>query len=214
MTFEREWEEAVAGLRPVMDAMHQTREGALRECRLLIQTSSKCIRHVHRRQFTEAQGLLAEAQAVADRARGLLAPHPELYFTGFLQDAEKEMVEAAVLLAMVKGNTLPLAEALQVGPASYLNGVAEAASECRRYVLDDLRKGHLAEAERLLRLMETVYDDLIAFDYPDALTGGLRRTCDALRAVIERTRSDVTMTVVQRGLMDELTRAKDRSVVL
>ncbi len=44
--------------------------------------------------------------------------------------------------------------------------------------------------------MDEVYGVLITVDYPEAITGGLRRTTDALRAVVERTRGDVTQAVV------------------
>jgi translin len=190
-----------------MDAMHQTRERALASTRLLIQTCSKCIRHVHRHQFDEASRLLGEAQGIAEKAREDLRPHPELFYAGYLQDAEKEMVEAAALLAMVHDRPSPTPESLGVGPVSYLNGMGEAASEARRYVLDEMRKGRYDSAERLLAAMETIYDDLITFDYPDSLTGGLRRTCDALRAVIERTRSDLTLTACQQELLQALREA-------
>lgn len=202
------WDEIVQELRPVMEARHQTRERALAQCRKLIQTSSKCIRHVHRQQFDEARTLLGEAKALAAEARVGLAPHPELLYAGYLQDAEKEMVEAAAVLAIVLGESCPRPSALGVEIVSYLNGMGEAASEMRRYVLDQMRVGQMAEAERLLDSMETIYDDLITFDYPDSLTGGLRRTCDALRAVIERTRSDLTLTHSQRELLEALRDAK------
>ncbi|MBS1715851.1 MAG: haloacid dehalogenase [Armatimonadetes bacterium] len=195
----------LASVRQRMDGMHQVREQALRHCRSMIQTSAKCIRHVHRRQFAEAADLLAEARLTSAAARSEMEDFPELMYAGYLQDAEKELVEATVLLAWVGPDpTVDDGLASSVGPTSYLNGLGEAASECRRYVLDETRKGDQAEAERLLGRMEAVYDGLITFDYPDALTGGLRRTCDALRAVVERTRSDLTMTSVQRELMEEL----------
>lgn len=203
------WDDVVAALRARMDAMHQTRERALASTRLLIQTCSKCIRHVHRHQFDEAERLMEEARALAAQARENLRPHPELFYAGYLQDAEKEMVEAATLLAMVHEAPLPTPESLGVGPAAYLNGMGEAASEARRYVLDEMRKGRYENAERLLGMMETIYDDLITFDYPDSLTGGLRRTCDALRAVIERTRSDLTLTHSQQELLEALRAAKE-----
>lgn len=202
------WDEIVQELRPIMEARHQTRERALAQCRKLIQTSSKCIRHVHRQQFAEAHTLLGEAKALAAEARAGLSPHPELLYAGYLQDAEKEMVEAAAVLAIVLGEPSPSPSALGVEVVSYLNGIGEAASEMRRYVLDQMRSGQMAEAARLLDSMETIYDDLITFDYPDSLTGGLRRTCDALRAVIERTRSDLTLTHSQRELLDALREAK------
>jgi translin len=83
---------------------------------------------------------------------------------------------------------------------AYLNGMAEAASELRRQVLDCLRADEVTEAERLLGVMDDVYAVLITVDYPDALTGGLRRTTDALRAVLERTRGDVTTAIVAARL--------------
>lgn len=202
-------EHALSTVRRRMEGMHQVREQALRHCRSMIQTSAKCIRHVHRRQFSEAADLLAEARLTATAARSEMEDYPELMYAGYLQDAEKELVEATVLLAWVGPD--PAVDdglAAMVGPTSYLNGLGEAASECRRYVLDEMRKGDPAEAERLLGRMEAVYDELITFDFPDALTGGLRRTCDALRAVVERTRSDLTMTSVQRELMEELRRGR------
>jgi translin len=87
--------------------------------------------------------------------------------------------------------------------------MAEAASEVRRFALDEMRKGRTDEAERILDIMETIYDDLITFDYPDSMTGGLRRSCDALRAVIERTRSDLTATASQRELIEELRKTRE-----
>jgi len=198
------WDDIVESLRPEMEARHRAREATLSAQRQIIQTSSKCIRHVHRHQFDEARALLAQARQLASDTRQKITGQPEILYAGYLQDAEKEMVEAAGLLAMILGETYPTPSDLGVEPASYLNGMAEAASECRRYLLDTMRKGNMVEAERLLGLMEGVYDDLITFDYPDGMTGGLRRTCDALRAVIERTRSDLTMTLIQSELLSEL----------
>ena len=87
---------------------------------------------------------------------------------------------------------------------AYLNGLAEAASEGRRAALDALRRGDTNEAARLLETMDEMLSMLTTIDYPDAVTGGLRRTCDALRAVVERTRGDVTTAVLQTRLMDTL----------
>jgi translin len=204
LSFDQQWEEILASVRTEMDGRHKVRESALQKCRLLIQTSSKCIRHIHRRQFEQAERLLSEARDLSKTARLEMEPFPTVRYASYLQDAEKEMVEAAAVLAIVQDRALPSTEELGVDIVSYLNGMGEAASECRRYVLDEMRSGSLAEAARMLAQMESVYDELITFDYPDSLTGGLRRTCDALRAVIERTRSDLTMTQVQRELLEEL----------
>ena len=202
------WEDNVAVARAELEAKHEARELVLKMCRVIIQTCSKAIKSVHRRDNETALALVAAAREMVREARVMVSSHGELLYAGYIQDAEKEMVEAALTLAMVKGEDLPDSTALGVSAQTYLNGAGEAASELRRFLLDRLRGGDVAEAERLLSLMESVYQDLTTFDFPDSLTGGLRRTCDALRAVVERTRSDVTMTIVQKQLIDELHAAR------
>lgn len=204
------WEPIVEQLKTRAQRMHEAREAGLVKCRTLIQQSAKCIRHIHRHQFDEALKLLGEAKGTAKVARESLAPHPELYHAGYLQDAEKELVEASAVLAIVQGQPYPDPAELGVGTMSYLNGMGEAASEVRRYCLDEMRRGNLEMAESILSQMETIYDDLITFDFSDAMTGGLRRTCDALRAVIERTRSDLTATSSQQALVQELRETRSR----
>ncbi|HZH98215.1 MAG TPA: hypothetical protein VEX38_04535, partial [Fimbriimonadaceae bacterium] len=201
---ESGWETIVGELKTHAQKMHEARESGLQQCRLLIQTSAKCIRHVHRHQFEEAERLLGDARRISEAARSALRPHPELYYAGYLPDAEKEMVEAAAVLAMVGDQPYPKPDELGTQLSSYLNGMGEAASECRRFALDEMRKGRMERAEVILLQMEGIYDDLITFDFPDSMTGGLRRTCDALRAVIERTRSDLTATASQNELISEL----------
>ena len=202
------WNSITARLKEQAQEIHERREAGLALCRQLVQTSAKCIRHVHRHQFEEAERLLVQAKALAAEARESLRPHGEIYYAGYLQDAEKEMVEAAAVLAIVHNRPYPTPEELGAMMASYLNGMGEAASECRRFALDEVRKGSLVEAERILERMEGIYDELITFDYPDSMTGGLRRTCDALRAVIERTRSDLTTTAGQQELIRALEKAR------
>ena len=134
----------------------------------------------------------------------MLAAHPAIAAAGFLHDAEKEYAEARLFGALVSGSLLPGYDEVRVSPAAWFNGLAEAASELRRYLLDRLREGRLEAAETLLAAMDDVYGVLITVDYPDAVTGGLRRTTDGLRAVLERTRSDLTTTVLQSRLQAAL----------
>ncbi len=204
------WEDIVSDLKTRAQKMHEGREAGLSKCRTLIQTSAKCIRHVHRHQFEDAEKLLVQAKQIAEETRAALKPFPELYYAGYLSDAEKEMVEAAAVLSIVRGEPYPSSDQLGTGMMSYLNGMGEAASEVRRYALDQMRAGEVDAAEGILRQMETIYDDLITFDFADSMTGGLRRTCDALRAVIERTRSDLTATSSQRELVRELRATREK----
>jgi translin len=139
-------------------------------------------------------------------AQQAVMPYPAVAFAGFLHDAEKEYAEAVLTAALVAGRRLPTAFEIKVELPAWLNGLAEAASELRRHLLDRLRGGEVGRAEGLLRAMEDVYDLLVTFDYPDAVTGGLRRSADALRAVLERSRSDLTTTILQARLQEAIER--------
>jgi translin len=186
--------------RGVLEQKHAAREITLSTSRRAIRACASAIRAVHRREFHEARTLIAEAAAYLAEAEGALGLHADVRFAGFLNDAKKEFAEANLTLAFVEDNSLPTAAELGVDVQPFLNGMAEAASELRRQVLDCLRRDEGAEAERLLALMDDVYGMLVTIDYPDGLTGGLRRSTDALRAVLERTRGDVTTTIVATRL--------------
>jgi len=184
------------------------RDGAVGEGRALVRLAANSVRATHRGDVADAEALLAEARArLATLADGL-AEFPSVYWAGYVQDAMKEVAEAAITLAIVAGRPLPSPAALGIEDAPYLNALAEAASELRRQALDRLRAGDLARAETLLATMDDIYAALVTVDFPDAITGGLRRTTDQLRAVLERTRGDVTMAMtqgrVERALRDAL----------
>lgn len=197
------WEE----LRGRAKELHEAREQILVLCRKLGQLSSKSIRHIHRHQFAESQVLLDEASETAALVRKLMQPYPEISLS-YLHDSEKEMVEAACVMAIVQNRELPSPSYLGSQTMAYLHGAAEAASEVRRFALDEIRKGRMEEAERIMEYMDAIYEELVTFDFPDSLTNGLRRTVDALRAVLERTRSDLTITASQMQLVEELKKAR------
>jgi len=193
-----------AGIARRLAAANAAREAGLTACRATIRASSSAIRAVHLLDPDTAQARLADAEAALAAARDALVPHPGVAHAGFLHDAAKEYVEARATVALVAGLPVPGPVELGVEDPAWLNGLAEAASELRRHALDRLRAGELDRAEELLGRMDHVFGELIAIDGPDALTGGLRRTLDALRAVIERTRGDVTTAVLQQRLRDAL----------
>jgi translin len=185
-----------ADARAELDAIHRAREVVLPASRKVVRTASLAIRAVHRLELDTARRLLDEAALELGEVDVASAVHPEVRYVGPFHDAQKEYVEARATLAFVAHEPLPDASALGVSTAAYLNGLAEAASELRRQVLDCLRRDDLAEAEALFTVMDEVYGLLQSVDYPDAITGGLRRSTDALRAVLERTRGDLTHAVV------------------
>lgn len=194
-------------VRASLAAANEAREAALAASRAVIRSCGRAIRAVHRLELEEARRGCDEAAAALADAQRTLEPHPRVAHAGFLHDAAKEYVEARVTLALVAGEALPSADELGVEGPAWLNGLAEAASELRRHALDRLRAGALERAEELLGSMDDVYGLLVTVDEPDAITGGLRRTTDALRAVLERTRADLTLTLVQARLQTALERA-------
>jgi translin len=195
----------------ILEEKHRAREITLTASRRAIRSCATAIRAVHRHEFDAARDLIADAGASLAEAARALDGHHDVRYAGFLHDAQKEFAEANLTLAFVEGTPeLPTADALGVGVQAYLNGMAEAASELRRQALDCLRRGDNAEAEALLGVMDDVYGVLITIDYPDALTGGLRRTTDALRAVLERTRGDITTSLVAARLQAAVEKSGER----
>jgi translin len=194
----------VDGIDRDLERANLAREQALPACRRAVRAAGSSIRAVHRLDHAAAASLAADSETAIREAQRVLAPFPALAQAGFLHDAEKEYVEARAVAALVAGEPVPGPGDLRVSPTAWMRGVAEAASELRRHLLDRLREGRLDRGESLLAAMDDVYAALVVIDYPDALTNGLRRTLDALRAVLERSRGDVTTTVLQSRLQQAI----------
>lgn len=197
-------------IRATFTARNATRDLTLGRSRELIRFCSLTIRAVHREEFAEAEQLLNTAKQAAAAMKADIAAHPELYYTGYTQDSLKELTEACCVFAIVQHRPIPTPEEIEIDEAAYLNGLAEAASELRRRALDLIRRDRVDEAERMLTAMDDIYAQLVTIDFPDALTGGLRRTTDTLRAVLERTRGDLTTTLQQEKLQKALREMEKR----
>ncbi len=188
------------------DEKMRAREQALSSSRKAVRTSANAIRAIHRGEQGEANRLMGEARSELDRAEGAVTEHPDVRWAGFVHDAQKEYAEARLTQSVVDGADLPSPDDLGVTMAAYLNGIAETIGELRRSVLDLLRRGETDRAEDLLRTMDDFYYVLVTVDYPDAITGNLRRWTDVARGIIEKTRGDVTTALVQKDLREALER--------
>jgi translin len=197
-------------IRQSFDARTSARDRALTQARTLTRHCANAIRAVHRDENELAESNLAEAKKLVDGLRSGLAEYPDLYFAGYTQDALKEYAEANIVHALVNNSLLPYPEELGLEYATYLQGLAEAAGELRRRCLDILRHGHSSEAERLLSHMDDIYAVLVTMDYPDAITGGLRRLTDIVRGVTERTRGDMTISLRQDKLEQVMRELEER----
>ena len=199
--------ELATGVHRLFEQKATARDAALVAGRRSIRASANAIRAIHRGDLDRAHALMEQARAAIETGREAVRDaHPDVYFAGFLQDAQKEYAEARLTEAVVTGQDLPGPEELGVEAAPYLNGMAESLGEGRRAILDLLRRGEVDRSERILQAMEDMYHVLVSIDFPDAITGNLRRTTDVARGIMERTRGDLSITVVQRNLQDALER--------
>jgi translin len=200
----RQLDEIARTIRGRFEEVNAARDLAYQRSRSLTAVCAKAIRAVHREEWETAKTLIAEARRATDDLIRDVAGFPELYHAGYTQDAIKEFIEANLTYAYVRGRSLPTPEELNAEPATWLNGLAEAATELRRRILDIIRHGHSDEVERLLDEMDHIYSILVTFDFSDQITGGLRRRTDTLRGVLERTRGDVTTSLRQEQLEEAL----------
>jgi translin len=196
-------------IREGFSAKDAAREKALPLCRDAIRCCSQAIRAVHRQEFEQAAELLETAHSLLTEAEQAVTAYNDLNNTGFIRDAQKEFAEGSILLALVTGQRISDPGELGITAAAYLNGLGEAVGELRRYLLDGMRQGDLSRSEELLSVMDDIYSVLVTMDFPDALTGGLRRTTDMVRGVLEKTRSDLTLVIRQKELENKIEKFKD-----
>jgi len=203
-------DEIIERIRLSFEARTAARDQALAQSRSLTRYCSNAIRAVHRQEKDVAEENLQEARSLVEVIQTGLAQYPDLYHAGYTQDALKEYAEARIVHALILGNGLPAPEDLGLEHATYLKGLAESVGELRRRCLDILRHGYSDEAERLLNHMDDIYSVLVTMDYPDAITGGLRRLTDIVRSINERTRGDMTISLRQEHLEESLRRLQDK----
>ena len=185
------------------------RELALKNARELIRRASLAIRAIHREDLDVAEEELRAGQEIVnDILQNLKPDHPDLYYTGYTQDALKEFCEARLTAAIIYDQPMPGPADMGIDLPAWLNGLTETLGEMRRRCLDILRMGYTPEVERLLFNMDEIFTQLVTMDYPDAITDGLRRRTDLARGIIERTRADITTAYRQEMLtkkIDEFT---------
>ena len=197
-------EEFVGEIRTKLEEKSAVRDTALQRSRALIRHCATAIRAAHRGDFADSSAILVQAAEAAGEMSADLEAYRDLYYAGYTQDALKEYVEARMVFSFMTDGDLPTPGELAVEPPAYLKGMAEAASEMRRHSLDLMRQNKLGRAEEMMAIMEDVYSQLITVDFPDALTGGLRRTTDMLRGVVQRTRGDLTTAFRQEMMRQAL----------
>jgi translin len=187
-------------IRAGLSAKDAVREKMLPLSRDVIRYCSQAIRALHRQEFKEAENMLVTARDILAGVGKVVSECDEFLNTGAFRDAQKEYAEGCITLAVVRGEPVPDPDELKIDLAAYLNGMGEAVGELRRYLLDSMRRGDMSRGEELLSAMDDIYSVLVTMDFPDAVTGGLRRTTDNVRGIMERTRGDLTLAVQNKEL--------------
>jgi translin len=211
-------EEIAEQIHQAFETRTAVRDRALTQARTLTRHCANAIRATHRQEEELARQHLDEAKNLAQTLQRELAEYLDIYFAGYTQDALKEYAEAVLVYSLTRdlhqrdpklqvGEIhLPGPQDLELPAFTYLLGLAEAASELRRCCLDALLHNRSQDAEICLQAMDEIYAVLVTMDYPDAITGGLRRLTDLVRGVTERTRGDVTLSLRQERLEQSLRR--------
>jgi len=203
-------EKIAQDIKNLLDAKDKAREKGLSLSRQITRMSAKAIKKIHQQDFKESKILLDEAILMLKEAKKELKPIPEIYFAGFVHNAEKELIEGLVTYNLLKDKTIFTFEGDEFDKISYLHGVAESIGEIRRHILDCIRKEETSEIETLLDIMDEFYSFLILFDYQEGITRGLRRSVDAMRGLLERTRAEVSLVISQKRLETLLKNKKSR----
>lgn len=192
--------EIIEAINQSLEIKNEVRDRTLSRSRQLVRYCANSIRATHRGDDEEAQALLQTARQAAAEMLAEAEQYPDLFSAGYTADSLKELAEAHIMRAIILDKSWPTPETLAVDEAAYLNGLAEAAGELRRFALDALRRDDVKRAERMLDKMEDIYSVLVTVDFPDALTRGLRRSTDMVRGVLERSRGDVTTAARQESM--------------
>ena len=146
-------------------------------------------------------------QAGATELKEVVSAYPDLYHTGYTQDALKEVAEAFITPRHHSGAGAAKRFPSWISKALLISRAwAKPPPNCAvlSSILCDAKTRIARKPEALLNAMDDIYDQLVTFDFPDALTHGLRRQTDVVRGVLERTRGDLTQSLRQQKLQDAL----------
>lgn len=190
--------EILGEIKKELDSKDKRREKIFTEAREIRRISTKAIREIHKENYSAAQALIEE---VRDKVLELHVAE-ECEFS-FLQEALQEYSEAVLVYAFLKKEQIPTPSALGVPSEAYVLGIADSVGELRRYILDAMRRNNFKDVEHFLDLMDEIYHDIMAFDYPSAIIP-IRRKQDVARTLLEKTRGEVTIALKQTELGKKL----------
>jgi|TARA_Y100000994_G_scaffold184655_1_gene153453 translin len=199
-----ESEANLENLSSIFDKLNDIREQSLTTSREIVRECSKSIRNIHRNDEVSAKEHIENARKKLENLKSISSDVSEISYAGYVLDAEREFVEAVMFYTFEVSGYIEPFNNFNVHPSSYIQGIGDTIGEWRRKALDHLRNLDIKKAETYLAIMEEGMGTLNELDYPDALTGGLRRYADNARSIIERTRSDITNAFINESLRKDI----------
>ena len=178
------------------------RELAIKSSRAIIRIASQSIMKMHRGE-DYMENLRKMKEEVWHLRNLLLKEYPDLFYAGFVQNALQEYCEAVIFSSLLQNKEFPSPKELNVNPESYIMGIGDVVGELRREVLESLRKENFEKAEKYLVIMEDIYQLLMRFNYPSGLVP-VKQKQDIARNLIEKTRSEITMAMMNKKLENKI----------
>jgi translin len=191
-------------------AYDKAREELQTVTRTATRLCSWAIVQVHRGNLAQAHKTLTEAKQSIDGLQSLLSAHTELPQFGQVLVAFQEYAEAKLLFELKKTGKVATLKEVGTTSTAYLLGMLDFVGEMRRMILDSLRSGNAEEAQKLLSIMEGLYEDLMSLDRTSILPN-YRHKLDAARRIVETTRGDVA-TDLRRVSLEKALRSVDRKL--
>ena len=207
-----ESEANLENLSSIFDKLNDIREQSLTTSREIVRECSKSIRNIHRNDEVSAKEHIENARKKLENLKSITSDVSEISYAGYVLDAEREFVEAVMFYTFEVSGYIEPFNNFNVHPSSYIQGIGDTIGEWRRKALDHLRNLDIKKAETYLAIMEEGMGTLNELDYPDALTGGLRRYADNARSIIERTRSDITNAFINESLRKDISKINKNEV--
>lgn len=184
-----------------ISAKEKVREAALRLSREIVITCRRAIQHLHRGLVSESEGFIGQAAGLHTELIAATKDHQDIFYAGYVENAEQEYVEASVLMSIMQGRDLPGPLELQVTSSAYLLGLCDVVGELRRAALDFMLAGTTAKASEYLKMMDQIYDAVMSFDYPSGLVP-IKKKQDVIRSLVEKTRGELVVATSEQRMGD------------
>ena len=187
-----------------LEKTNSKREFLIKNNRETVILCSQAIISIHKNDLNTAKKKIAKAKSELTKLKQKTSGTLVLYII----TPEQEFVEAASLLAVIKGKEIPSVKSLNVSDESYILGLLDCIGELKRQVIDKIRVGDSKRATQLFDVMENLYLLLYPFASYDKIVKETRRKLDVNRMLFEETRSVLTEEIRRQELIKAINKKK------